>query len=577
MNCETCGHPNIDGARFCAKCGGLLPTHDEGVEDKLVGQIIGGRYRVTGVLGEGGMGIVYVGEQQMGSTIRQVAIKTLHQHLSKDPSVLARFHRECGTVAQLEHPNTIKFYDFGSTADGTLYIAMEFVKGKPLNEVIEGSGGGMSPERVLKIMKQVCGALDEAHKQGIIHRDLKPENIILTDRAGEVDFVKVLDFGIAARSESADAQKEQKLTQQGMVLGTPPYMSPEQFTGKALDSRSDIYSLGVMTYEMLTAKLPFEADTPWQWATQHMTAQPLPFEVTAPSSSISEHMRKAILRALSKNREERQATAKDFYAELSHGGGITVVEEPPREKLQVQGTAAMAAAPDFGAFATPAPAHTPVPAPAPPVMQPAPMAPPMAHVPPPPVANRGGGGGGKGLIIGLGGLGLFLLIAIAVVAVKSMKKDDGGDQPLTNPFGTSTGATTVGPMDTGASGQGTTAPTDTGSAAPEPSTKPTTTATTKPTGTGTGTGKTDPAACDACISAASGGNIGGAAAAYNRCPDAAKKSQCSGAAKTRAPAAAKTAARNGNCAQAKGIIAAAKAMGAGSPGLDGALAGTSCK
>ena len=132
-------------------------------------------------------------------------------------------------------------------------------------------------------------------------------------------------------------------------------------------------------------------------------------------------------------------------------------------------------------------------------------------------------------------------------------------------------------MDTGASGQGTTAPTDTGSAAPEPSTKPTTTATTKPTGTGTGTGKTDPAACDACISAASGGNIGGAAAAYNRCPDAAKKSQCSGAAKTRAPAAAKTAARNGNCAQAKGIIAAAKAMGAGSPGLDGALAGTSCK
>ena len=107
MNCEACGHANIDGARFCAKCGGLLPTHDEGVEDKLIGQVIGGRYRVTGVLGEGGMGIVYIGEQQMGSTIRQVAIKTLHQHLSKDPSVLARFHRECGTVAQLEHPNTI--------------------------------------------------------------------------------------------------------------------------------------------------------------------------------------------------------------------------------------------------------------------------------------------------------------------------------------------------------------------------------------------------------------------------------------------------------------------------------------
>ncbi len=267
----------------------------------MIGQIVGGRYRITGVLGEGGMGVVYIGEQQMGSTVRKVAIKTLHPHLSKDPSVLARFHRECGTVAQLEHPNTIKFYDFGSTADGTLYIAMEFVKGEPLMDVIE-KGGPMPPDRVLKIMKQICGALDEAHKQGIIHRDLKPENVILTDRAGEKDFVKVLDFGIAARSESSDAQKEQKLTQQGMVLGTPPYMSPEQFTGKALDMRSDIYSLGVMTYEMLTARLPFEADTPWQWATQHMTAQPLPFEATAPATNIPEQMRKAILRALSKDK-----------------------------------------------------------------------------------------------------------------------------------------------------------------------------------------------------------------------------------------------------------------------------------
>ncbi len=224
----------------------------------------------------------------MGSTIRKVAIKTLHQHLSKDPSVLARFHRECGTVAQLEHPNTIKFFDFGSTQDGTLYIAMEFVAGRPLSEVIEKEGP-LSPERVTKIMRQVCGVLDEAHLQGVIHRDLKPENIVLTNRAGETDFVKVLDFGIAARTEGTDTQKEQKLTQQGMVLGTPPYMSPEQFTGKALDARSDIYSLAVMAYEMLTRKLPFEADTPWQWATQHMTAQPIAFEVSAPATNIPRH------------------------------------------------------------------------------------------------------------------------------------------------------------------------------------------------------------------------------------------------------------------------------------------------
>ena len=582
MNCESCAHPNIDGARFCAKCGGLLPTQDEAGEDKLIGQIIGGRYRVTGVLGEGGMGIVYIGEQQMGSTIRQVAIKTLHQHLSKDPSVLARFHRECGTVAQLEHPNTIKFFDFGSTADGTLYIAMEFVKGHPLNEIIE-QGGPLIPERVLKIMKQICGALDEAHKQGIIHRDLKPENVILTDRAGETDFVKVLDFGIAARSESADAAKEQKLTQQGMVLGTPPYMSPEQFTGKALDSRSDIYSLGVMTYEMLTGKLPFEADTPWQWATQHMTAQPLPFEVTAPESSGSDHMRKAILRALSKNREDRQATAKDFYAEISHGGGITVVEEPSREKLQVQGTAAMAAAPDFGAFAAGAPPAAPAPQMAP---MPAPMAAPMAapammaHVPPPPVAARGGGGGGgKGLVIALVGVGAVLLLGIAVVAIKSMKKEEGIDQPLTSPFGstTATGPTEIAPVDTGTAAPTDTAPVGSGTG-PEPTSVPTTKPTTNPTTGPTATSKKqDPAACDACISAANSGNVGGAAAAYNRCPDAGKKAQCSGMVKMKAPSAAKSLALNGNCAAAKGTIAAAKGMGAGSPPLDNALNGTSCK
>src|SRR6185369_3660777 len=166
---------------------------------------------------------------------------------------------------------------------------------------------------------QVCGALDEAHMQGVIHRDLKPENIILTDRAGEADFVKLLDFGIAARTESADAAKEQKLTQQGMVLGTPPYMSPEQFTGKALDARSDIYSLAVMAYEMLTGRLPFEANTPWQWATEHMMSQPIPFEATPVSSQIPASMRAAILRALGKNKEERQDSAGQFVEELSGG------------------------------------------------------------------------------------------------------------------------------------------------------------------------------------------------------------------------------------------------------------------
>lgn len=572
MNCEACGHANIDGARFCASCGALVPTDESAAEDALIGQIIGGRYRVTGVLGEGGMGIVYIGEQQMGSTVRKVAIKTLHSHLSKDPSVLARFHRECGTVAQLEHPNTIKFFDFGSTADGTLYIAMEFVKGEPLSDTIE-KRGPISPDRVLKIMKQVCGALEEAHDQGIIHRDLKPENVILTERAGEKDFVKVLDFGIAARSESADAQKEQKLTQQGMVLGTPPYMSPEQFTGKALDLRSDIYSLGVMAYEMLTGKLPFEADTPWQWATQHMTAQPLPFEVTAPTSAIPEALRAAILRALAKERESRQDSAKEFFAELSGGGGITVDEPAVSQDPAKAGTAAMAAAPDFAAMAgTAGPVSPPV------AQAHAPVAPPVVHaaphIPAPAPQQRGGGGGGKGLIVALAAVGGILLIGIVVVVAKQMKPSTDEDQPLTNPFTSTSGQTTIAPQIDTAATAGSGAPEATGTGeTPDttPKPKPTPTPTPKPTPKPTADG------CQACISAAQSGNIPGAAAAMRNCSDPALKSACQKRARGSAARAAQSAARNGNCAQAKAIQNAARGMGAGSPALESALNGTSCK
>jgi serine/threonine-protein kinase len=577
MKCEACQHPNIDGARFCANCGALMPTQAEAGADPLIGQLIGGRYRVTGVLGEGGMGVVYVGEQQMGSTVRKVAIKTLHAHLSKDPSVIARFHRECGTVAQLEHPNTIKFYDFGSTADGTLYIAMEFVAGKPLAEVL--THGPLSIERTIKIMRQVCGALDEAHMQGIIHRDLKPDNVILTDRAGETDFVKLLDFGIAARTESADAQKEQKLTQQGMVLGTPPYMSPEQFTGKALDARSDIYSLGVMTYEMLAGRLPFDADTPWQWATQHMSVQPIPFEVSAPAKNIPESMRKAILRALSKNKEDREPSAREYFSDLSDGGRMTV-ESHPDVSGGHTGTAAMAQVPDFAA-----PVHAQV---NPQNYGPPPVAAAAFPPPSPMTSGRGNKGGGKGLIIGLAAVGGILLISIAVLAARSL---GGGktDDPTIIPLGQNSGGTAAG-VSTGSgpteiapivpTSQPTTPPT--ADTAPQPSATVAPVETSKTATPSTGTPKPPPppnpaAACDACISAASSGNASAAAANFSRCTDAAKKAQCTQAARNNAPRAAKNAALNGNCALAKAIIAGAQGMGAASGALNSALAGSSCK
>src|ERR1700753_1989442 len=157
MKCNTCGTENIDGAQFCASCGATLSTVEAQPENTLVGQVVGGRYHVKRVLGEGGMGVVYEAEQQMGTTLRKVALKTLHAHLSHDPSVSARFHREVGTIAQLEHPNTIKVYDFGATADGTLYIAMEFVAGKSLSQLLE-ENKTLAPERVLRIVKQIAGA-----------------------------------------------------------------------------------------------------------------------------------------------------------------------------------------------------------------------------------------------------------------------------------------------------------------------------------------------------------------------------------------------------------------------------------
>ena len=243
--CPACQQENPEKARFCQSCGAPMPdpTADPG---GLIGHILGGRYRVTRVIAEGGMGVVYEAEQKMGDNVRKLAIKALLPALSHDRDIAKRFHRESGLIAQLEHPNTIRVYDFGATQDGRLYIAMELVEGAPLTSEIEA--GPIEMDRALRILKQVCGALAEAHHLGIVHRDLKPDNVILSNRAGERDFVKLLDFGIAKRTGGTGDHRT-KITQAGMVLGTPPYMSPEQLAGEEVDARSDIYSLGVMAYE----------------------------------------------------------------------------------------------------------------------------------------------------------------------------------------------------------------------------------------------------------------------------------------------------------------------------------------
>ena len=363
MNCPSCHQPVEGTPPFCNLCGAPIP-HQAG-PDPLVGRTLNGKFKIIKLIGEGGMGAVYAGEQSLGQHVRKVAIKTLHAHLSRDEKIKVRFQREVGTLATLEHPNTVQVFDFGTTEDGVLFIIMEFVSGRAIADVLE-KDGPMKADRAEKILGQICGSLAEAHEKGIIHRDLKPDNIILTERAGQKDFVKVLDFGIAKRSGEED-RNEAKLTQQGMVLGTPPYMSPEQFTGQPLDARSDIYSLAVMAYEMVTGQLPFDAKTAWEWATLHMTAAPKAIEATPNGGAIPESMRSAIMRALAKNKEQRFATITEFHERLSGKAGASAEEVAQKqataghkamaalEQPMRKGTAGMANAPNAAAASVVAP------------------------------------------------------------------------------------------------------------------------------------------------------------------------------------------------------------------------------
>ncbi len=351
MVCSTCG-TSLDGEpRFCPKCGAVQPQPEPTV-DPFLGQTIGGRYRILKLLGEGGMGAVYQAEQIIAGTAKKFAVKTLHPHLSKDPRILARFERECGTVAGLSHPNIIQLVDFGKTDDGTLYMVMEFVEGRSLSSVLE-EHGALDPKRSTRILQQVCDALAEAHGAGIVHRDLKPDNIVLTERAK--DFVKVLDFGIAKRGEDALSKEEEKLTQQGTVLGTPPYMSPEQFTGRPIDLRSDLYSIAIIAYEMLAGRLPFSGNTAWEFANQHMTAPPAPLTVAPSGAPLPESMRNAIMRSLAKDPQARFSSATEFFDAFS--GEAPSATGPTQFAMPIQsGTApfvAVAATPPPGQYAPP--------------------------------------------------------------------------------------------------------------------------------------------------------------------------------------------------------------------------------
>ncbi|HZF51535.1 MAG TPA: serine/threonine-protein kinase [Polyangiaceae bacterium] len=286
-----------------------MSSHDPNIGRDL----LGGQFQILQKIGSGGMGSVYKAAQP--DMNRMVAVKILHKKLVNRKDLMSRFRREARAMSHLTHPNTVKVLLYGELDDGSLYIVMEYLEGRNLNQVVRKEGP-MTADRAIPILIQVCGALQEAHLQGIVHRDLKPENIFLSTNGGLKDFPKVLDFGLAKVTERELRPGSIMLTQEGMVFGTPEFMSPEQAQGKVLDARSDIYSLATILYEMLTGKLPFDAKSPMEYIQLHVTKPPVPLDERVPGKVFPPGLGAAIAKALEKKPEDRYASAAEFAEAL---------------------------------------------------------------------------------------------------------------------------------------------------------------------------------------------------------------------------------------------------------------------
>ena len=307
--------------------------------ENLIGRTLNHRYLIEDKIGEGGFGAVFRGKQI--ATGREVALKILHPHNSSDQTIIARFRREAEACSKLRDTHTVTTYDFDETEDGILYLAMELLRGRSLHH-LQKADGVLAPERVLNILDQVAQSLGEAHANGIVHRDMKPENVFIESRqvgagTGTEDHVKVLDFGIA---KVMSGEKEvQALTAVGQTLGTLEFMSPEQLRGQKLDGRSDIYALGMMSYEMLTGVLPFQsAKSPFEIINFHMKQQPPPPSKLAEEKGgpkIPSAVDDIILKMVAKNRDDRFADTAALRAAIAKAQKISDTSDDRLEGKRV--------------------------------------------------------------------------------------------------------------------------------------------------------------------------------------------------------------------------------------------------
>ncbi|MDX3321515.1 MULTISPECIES: protein kinase domain-containing protein [Streptomyces] len=450
----------------------------DGGQGRYAGRALaGGRYQLRDLLGEGGMASVHLAYDSVLD--RQVAIKTLHTELGREQAFRERFRREAQAVAKLTHTNIVSVFDTGEDdLDGmtTPYIVMEYVEGRPLGSVLDEDvrqQGAMPADKALKITADVLAALEISHEMGLVHRDIKPGNVMMTKRG----VVKVMDFGIARAMQSGVTS----MTQTGMVVGTPQYLSPEQALGRGVDARSDLYSVGIMLFQLVTGRLPFDADSPLAIAYAHVQEQPV--APSAVNRALPPAVDALVARALKKNPNERFPSAEAMRdeclrvaasfqaappsivpgAQTSSGAGVgsavfpPVGQGTPAPTGPVQTPYQPTPSPGPNPYGTPAPAaHSPAygypqqagyqtPAPAPYAQQQGAATPPPYNLTPSAQGSGSGSPGGKSnkpVIIGS--------IVVAVVAVGgligALLMNSGGDEdPEAGGGGSSTASVSASP------------------------------------------------------------------------------------------------------------------------------------
>ncbi|HLL70002.1 MAG TPA: serine/threonine-protein kinase [Pyrinomonadaceae bacterium] len=333
LHCPTCGRLFAADVKTCPEDGAILRA-DATIAiaspvDPLAGHVLDEKYRLDRRLGEGGMGTVYHATHLLID--RPVAVKVLHPRFVEDEAAQERFRREARAAGRLRHTNAVTVTDFGRTSEGFVYIVMELLEGRNLREVLAFESP-MESRRAVALMLQVAAAVEAAHESGVIHRDLKPANIFIVQPKNAPPVVKVLDFGIAKlAADTVDDSEQNALTQTGVMIGTPRYMSPEQCDGAHLTPASDVYSLGIILYEMLAGATPFTGPSPLAVALQHSSKPPRrPTELVA---NIPPELERVVLHALEKNPLNRPPDAGAFRRELHAAAKRAGVAPPSTDYL----------------------------------------------------------------------------------------------------------------------------------------------------------------------------------------------------------------------------------------------------